>query len=104
MHQAFRPGSRLQFHHTDNPHVLCYSRESADGRDRIMVVLSLDPKLMQHGWVDVPVDAWDLPRDYAVLDELSGETFRWTGPRNYVRLEPGVSPGHILVFPPGEGA
>jgi starch synthase (maltosyl-transferring) len=102
-HLAFRPGSRLVFHDTDNPQLLAYSRESADGRDPIMVVVNLDPHLMQHGWLDVPVDTWDLPREYAVEDALSGETFTWTGSRNYVRLEPGVSPGHILVFPPGEG-
>jgi starch synthase (maltosyl-transferring) len=100
-HPAFRPGSQVAFHAADNDQMLCFSRATMDGADRLLVVINLDPHAMQHGFVDVPAEAWDLPRDYDVHDVLTGETFRWSGRRNYVRLEPGISAGHILAVSPG---
>jgi starch synthase (maltosyl-transferring) len=99
-HPAFRPGGRLDFHPTDNDMLLCYSRESDDGRDRLIVVVNLDPFHMQHGWVQAPPDRWALPERFAVLDALDGRTFHWQRGANYVRLEPGASPAHVLVCPP----
>ena len=29
------------------------------------------------------------------------DTFRWSGQRNYVRLDPAVSAGHVLAVSPG---
>jgi starch synthase (maltosyl-transferring) len=99
-HRAFRPDSTLRFHETDNDQILCYSRESADGTDRVMVVVNLDPKQMQHGWIDMPTSLWQLPASFDVRDELTGETFRWLPTRNYVRLEPGRVAGHVLALFP----
>jgi len=100
-HPAFRPGGRLTFHRTDNDAILCYSRESTDGTDRVLMVVNLDPFHMQHGWVDVPVDRWQLGGrpSYPVRDGLTGETFEWRGPHNYVRLDPGVRAAHIFELP-----
>jgi starch synthase (maltosyl-transferring) len=105
-HPAFRPGGRLAFHRSDNDAILCYSRESVDGRDRVFIVVNLDPFHMQHGWVDVPADRWQLGRrpSYQVRDGLTGETFEWRGPRNYVRLEPGVRAAHVFEVPEPAGA
>jgi len=99
-HPAFRPGGRLEFHPTDNDQLLCYSRESADGADRLLMIVNLDPHQMQHGWVQAPPARWALPPAYAVRDELDGHTFHWMEGRNYVRLEPGTSPAHLLACPP----
>ena len=96
-HPALRPGARLTFHRADNDALLCYSRESPDGRDRVLVVVNLDPRNLQHGWVEVPAVGWALgDREYEVRDELDGATYRWRGARNYVRLEPGRRAGHVL--------
>jgi starch synthase (maltosyl-transferring) len=104
LNAAFRPGSRLRFQPTDNDHILCYTRESADGHNRVLVVVNLDPHRMQHGWIEMPTAAWNLPVSFDVLDELTGDTFRWLPTRNYVRLEPGTTQGHVLIFPPGGDA
>ncbi len=103
-HAAFQPGSRLRFHPTDNDAIICYSRESADGRDRMLIVVNLDPHAMQHGWIDLPVSEWGLDREpeYVVHDELGGERYHWRGATSYVRLEPGVRQGHILHVPSAE--
>jgi starch synthase (maltosyl-transferring) len=103
-HAAFQPDSTLTFHGTDNEQILCYSRESPDRADRVMVVVNLDPLRMQHGWIDMPTAAWRLPASFDVRDELTGQTFRWLPTRNYVRLEPGGIAAHILAFPSGAGA
>jgi len=98
-HPACRPGSRLRFHASDNDALLCFSRESPDGRDRLLVVVNLDPAHMQHGWVELPIVS-PTGGEYRVHDELTGESYRWVGPRSYVRLDPGVRPAHVLSLPP----
>jgi starch synthase (maltosyl-transferring) len=102
-HPAFRPGSRLAFHDTDNDMLICYSRESADASDRMLVVVNLDPRSMQHGFIEVPIERWGLEGAYDVRDELTGTVFHWTGARNYVRLEPGRAAAHLLAAPPPGG-
>jgi starch synthase (maltosyl-transferring) len=93
----------LRFHQTDNDEIICYSKESPDGTNRILVVVNLDPFRMQHGWVRVPAEAWGLDLDgYDVEDLLSGERYRWHHEWNYVRLDPGFRAGHVLrVVAPG---
>jgi starch synthase (maltosyl-transferring) len=99
-HAAFLPGSRLTFHPTDNDALLCYSRESADGADRLLVVVNLDPQHMQHGWADVPGDGWPAGAGpYLVHDELDDLVYHWQRGRNYVRLEPGRRAAHVLRLP-----
>ena len=45
---------------------------------------------MQHGWIRVPLDAWNvLPtQTIEAVDLLSDERYYWLGERNYVRLDP----------------
>jgi starch synthase (maltosyl-transferring) len=99
VHPAFQPGSRLAFQQTDNEQIICYTRESQDGTDRVMIIVNLDPHQMQHGWVEMPRSAWNLPASFDVTDELTGQIYRWLPTRNYVRLEPGVVQSHVLAFP-----
>jgi starch synthase (maltosyl-transferring) len=94
---AFRTGSRVARHHSDNPALFCFSRVSADGRDRAIVVVNLDAVHMQHGFVHVPAASWGLPAAYTVTDELGGGQFTWKDGANYVRLDPAGEPAHILA-------
>jgi starch synthase (maltosyl-transferring) len=88
----------LRFHETDNDQLICYSKQSSDRADAVLVVANLDPHFMQHGWIRVPLAELGLTADrgYDAHDLLSGETYHWHGEWNYVRLEPQVQPGHIL--------
>ncbi|QKW09270.1 alpha-1,4-glucan--maltose-1-phosphate maltosyltransferase [Streptomyces sp. NA04227] len=86
----------LHFHETDKEAVLAYSKRS--GTNTVLVVVNLDPHHVQEATVDL-----DLPRlgldwhePLLVRDELTGETYRW-GRSNYVRLDPGTRPAHVLV-------
>jgi starch synthase (maltosyl-transferring) len=95
-HGALRLLRNLHFHHTDNDALIAYSKRS--GPDTVLVVVNLDPHHTQEATVslDMPQLGLDAHTSVPVRDELTGETFQW-GRTNYVRLEPGRAPAHILT-------
>jgi starch synthase (maltosyl-transferring) len=103
-HPALQHDWGLQFHQTDNPQIICYSKHSVDRSDLVLMVVNLDPFHMQHGFIQLPLSAWGLtPHDgIEVADLLSGERYVWRGEWNYVRLDPEATFAHILqVLLPG---
>lgn len=94
-HRALQFGSGLEFHDCDNPHLLAYTRTAPDGDSRLLIVVSLDPRHMQHGFIEVPADLFGSDGTYTVRDLLTGTRFTWQGERHYVRLDPAL-PAHIL--------
>ena len=88
----------LKFHDTDNDQLLCYSKESEDRSNLLVTVVNLDPHHTQSGFVTLPLATLEIPEDraYEAEDLLSGERYLWHGPRNYIELNPGHLPGHIL--------
>jgi starch synthase (maltosyl-transferring) len=97
-HPALQHDWGLQFHQTDNPQLICYSKRSVDGADIMLIVVNLDPFSMQHGFIRLPLAEWGLPPHGAVsvLDLLAGERYFWRGEWNYVRLDPQLHVAHIL--------
>ncbi len=98
-HPALQRDWGLRFHKTDNDQLIAYSKRSEDGSDLVLVVVNLDPFLMQHGYVQLPLVEWGLPEDATVEvdDLLSGERYYWRGEWNYVRLDPSLRVAHILA-------
>jgi starch synthase (maltosyl-transferring) len=88
----------LKFHFADNDQILCYSKESDDRANLLLMVVNLDPHHTQSGFVTLPLDELEIPQDraYEAEDLLSGERYLWHGPRNYVELNPSRVSGHIL--------
>jgi starch synthase (maltosyl-transferring) len=99
-HAAFLRNDSLRFHGIDNPQLLAYSKRSDDGSDTVLTVVNLDPKWKQSGWTDLDLYALGLDADetFSVLDLLGGATYAWRGPRNFVRLEPGLRPAHVFAI------
>ena len=97
-HPALHSDWSLQFHRTDNPELLCYSKRSDDGADTLLMAVNVDPFNMQHGFVQVPIADWGLTPGvaYEVIDLLSNERYTWRGEWNYVRLDPQGRMAHIL--------
>ncbi|MBW5482516.1 alpha-1,4-glucan--maltose-1-phosphate maltosyltransferase [Streptomyces bambusae] len=95
-HPALQQLRDIHFHETDNDQVIAYSKHS--GSDSVLVVVNLDPHHTQEATVslDMPVLGLDRHGSLAVRDELTGDTYHW-GRANYVRLEPGRAPAHVLV-------
>ncbi|MEU3371236.1 alpha-1,4-glucan--maltose-1-phosphate maltosyltransferase [Streptomyces sp. NPDC006660] len=98
-HPALRQLRSVHFHDTDNDALIAYSKRS--GSNTVVVVANLDPHHTQEATVSLDMPALGLARDesFPVRDELTGETYHW-GRANYVRLEPGRAPAHILVLRP----
>jgi starch synthase (maltosyl-transferring) len=95
---ALQNDSSVQFHSTDNERLIAYTKESEDRASLILTVVNLDAQYTQSGFVTLPLDALNIPQDqgYEVEDLLTGARYQWSGPRNYVELNPFHLPGHIL--------
>jgi starch synthase (maltosyl-transferring) len=96
--EALQHDRYIQFHPVDNDMLLCFSKRSPDENNLIVVVINLDPHHRQTGFIDLPLDQmkieWNKP--YQAHDLLTGARYLWTGPRNYVELDPASVPAHIL--------
>ena len=113
-HPALQELRNLRFHHIDNEGMIAYSKRirlpgAADGEDdtaapeydTVIVIVNLDPHHTREATVslDMPELGLDWAASFAVRDELTGETYHW-GRDNYVRLDPGRAPAHILTLRP----
>ncbi|MEW2519096.1 alpha-1,4-glucan--maltose-1-phosphate maltosyltransferase [Actinacidiphila alni] len=98
-HPALRQLRDITFHPVDNDSMLAYSKRSGD--DVVLVVVNLDPFHTQEATVSLNMPALGLSwhESYPVRDELTGDTYHW-GRDNYVRLEPGRAPAHVLSLRP----
>ena len=94
-HPALQRLRNLRFHHTDNDKVIAYSKTT--GRDTVLAVVNLDPHHTQEATVslDMPQLGLEWHAFMSAHDELTGETYHW-GRTNYVRLDPGRAPAHVL--------
>ncbi len=88
----------LRFHHVDNESIICYSKSNEDLSNMVLVVANLDPHHTQSGWVtlSLPGLALDDDKPFQVHDLLSEARYLWHGPRNYVMLDPSISPVHVF--------
>jgi starch synthase (maltosyl-transferring) len=95
---AIAHAGTLEFHNVDNEQLICYSRVAPDLSDVLLVIVNLDYWHTQSGWVDFPIDRLELPsnRPYQMHDLLTDARYLWHGNRNYVELDPQVSPAHLF--------
>jgi starch synthase (maltosyl-transferring) len=95
---ALQQDTNLRFHPVDNDQLIAYSKVSQDLSDIVLVLVNLDPHHTQSGWVEVPLDQFQLEghQSYQVHDLLTDTRYLWQGSRNYVELDPQVMPGHIF--------
>ena len=106
-HPALQQLRNLTVHSSDDDSILVYSKRTAgstgsrvSGQDEdiVIVVVNLDPHGTRETTVhlNMPALGMDWHDTFVVHDELTGESWRW-GERNYVRLDPGYEPAHILT-------
>src|SRR5690606_15408075 len=97
-HPALHEYDNLRFYWSDNDNILVYGKQTADKSDNILVVVNLDPFQTHETMIHFPVDDFGMPPDeqYESHDLVTGERYFWTGGSQYVRLDPGKEPAHIL--------
>jgi starch synthase (maltosyl-transferring) len=95
-HPALQQDRTLRFHEVENDQLIAYSKTS--GADAILVVVDLDPHRRQGGWMNLDLRAAGVEQDreYQVHDLLTDSHHFWSGPRQYVELDPHVVPAHIF--------
>jgi starch synthase (maltosyl-transferring) len=92
----------IRFHHSDDEGFLVYSRGHA-GTDLLLCVVNLDPVHAHETTVRLDLGAIGLPGQgpYELLDELTGDTYTWSGSDAYVRLDPAAGQvAHLLRVRP----
>ncbi|WDF33802.1 alpha-1,4-glucan--maltose-1-phosphate maltosyltransferase [Arthrobacter agilis] len=103
-HPALGDLENLSIHGSTDPATLVFAKhkETAEGKDTIIVVVNVDPHSTRESTVSLDlallgIDAADLDENgtFLVDDLITGHTFSW-GEHNYVRLDAHVEPAHIL--------
>ncbi len=94
-HPSLRRLRNIRFHSTEDDFVMAYSK--VEGDDAVIVVVNLDPhgarQTMVH--LNMPALGMDWQDTFTVREEITGQTWRW-GEHNYVLLDPGHEPAHVL--------
>jgi starch synthase (maltosyl-transferring) len=97
---ALHSDATLAFRTIDNDALLCYSKHSDDGRNVVLVVVSLDPAHPQSGFIDVPLDEWGIAADatYEAHELLTGVVHHWQGARVFTTLTPSDCPAQVFTI------
>ena len=97
-HRALQSNNSLRFHQIDNEQIICYTKQTEDSSDLMLMVVNLDPHYTQSGWIYLPLESLGLKPDrpYEVHDLLNDAEYTWSGEFNYVELNPHVTPAHIF--------
>ncbi len=95
---ALQSDEHLVFHPVDNPELVCFSKQTADRSNTILVVVNLDPHHVHTGWVHLKLDQLGIHggEQYQLHDVISHEFYLWHGARNLVRLDPHIFPAHLF--------
>ncbi|WPB59395.1 alpha-1,4-glucan--maltose-1-phosphate maltosyltransferase [Xylophilus sp. GOD-11R] len=96
---ALQDNRSLRFLSCENDQIIAYTKRSADGANRLLTVVNLDPEHAQYGWIGLKPEALGLDpsRPYTVHDLLSDQRFSWQGEFNYVLLDPNRAPAHVFL-------
>src|SRR3954452_18202347 len=95
---ALHSNESVQFYPTGNESVIAYSKSTDDLTNIILTVVNLDPDHIQGGIIELPLDELELDtkQPYQVHDLLTDNRYIWSGPKNYIALDPKVIPAHIF--------
>jgi starch synthase (maltosyl-transferring) len=95
---ALQRNDTIKFHRTDNEQLLCFSKHDPGTDTAVLVVVNMDVHHRHSGWLDLDLAALGVgPSErFQVHDEVSEARYHWTGPRNYVELDPAIMPAHVF--------
>jgi starch synthase (maltosyl-transferring) len=95
-HPALHWLSNVHFHLADNDQVTAFSKREGD--DVVLTIVNMDPHNVREATVHLamPVLGLGWEDGFEVHDELTGASWWWQGPSNYVRLDPHHQPAHVF--------
>lgn len=82
----------------DNPFLISYAKLSPIDENLMIIIVNLDMRHTQAGWLTIPMEKLGLPSDqpFLVQDLLSGDKHMWLGGSAFVELNPHIMPAHIF--------
>jgi starch synthase (maltosyl-transferring) len=95
---ALQEDSTLHFETVANDQLVAYTKATPDLSNVLLIVVNIDPRHRQSGFVEIDLAriGIDPLTPYQVHDLLTEARYTWSGPRNYVELEPGIA--HIFTI------
>jgi starch synthase (maltosyl-transferring) len=95
---ALQSDRRLKFHNIDSEQLILFSKSDPLRHNVILTAVNLDPHHTSSGWTWLDLNELGVKPDenYQVHDLLSDARYVWTGPRNYIELNPQACPAHIF--------
>ncbi len=93
-HAALQTHLGVTFYNVANPQVLLYGKRVPDGRELVLIAVSLDPYRVQEADIELPLWEFGLP-DWAAFDAtdlMRGNRFNWQGKNQHIRLDPADLP------------
>ncbi|HLO47006.1 MAG TPA: alpha-1,4-glucan--maltose-1-phosphate maltosyltransferase [Kamptonema sp.] len=97
-HPALQSNNNLKFHPTNNEQIICYSKQTDDLSDVMLMIVNLDPYNTQCCWVSLPLESMGIDPNklYQVCDLVADTEYTWHGAHNYVELNPNILPAHVF--------
>jgi starch synthase (maltosyl-transferring) len=83
----------VRFLDTANDALIAYAKRT--GSNCVITVVNLDPRVAQEGLIGVPYEL-GVPPAFTAIDLIDDTPYHWRLGGNYVRLDPGERPGHVL--------
>ena len=95
---ALQSDAGLAFVPVDNEQLIAYVKRAPGTDNAVLCVVNLDPFNAHAGWVELDLAALGLNEraPYQMHELLTGARYLWTGPRNFVRLDPARAPAHVF--------
>ncbi len=102
---ALQDNRSLRFHGVGNDQLIAYSKSTEDRSNVILSIVNLDPRSAQSGWTSLDLGELGVPGDepFEVEDLLTGAVYVWSGPGNFVQLDPVDAVAHVLRVRPAGG-
>jgi starch synthase (maltosyl-transferring) len=96
-HPVLSELTNLRFHEVDKDAIVAFSKSAPD-ETPILAVVNLNPWHWEEGTVQLDLEALGLDpsEPFEVHDLITDTTFVWSGPWNYVRLDPHEEPAHVF--------
>ncbi len=102
---ALHDNLSLRFHKTDSDQLLCYSKQTRNRDNTIVIAINLDWH-HRHGsrvWLDLEQLGLDWNATYDLNDLIDGSRYTWHGTEGYVELDPHIMPVHVFRLEPRGG-
>jgi starch synthase (maltosyl-transferring) len=91
---ALQSFENLAFLPVENDALIAYVKHALG--ETLLIVVNVDPRSAQEGVVLV-AEQLGLPPVFTAEDLLDGERYQWHIGRNYVRLDPALRAGHLMI-------